>query len=297
MSSRANRSVITLWGLVASIGLLSLTTRGVGDPPAADSKPAAPTQPKPAPAAKPTSKAPAKPQGPARKPARAAPQPTADSTVQKALAEPAELDFDQTSLKDVLEAIGIRHRINIILDEKSFNDASIPFETPITINVKGVSLRSALRLMLQQHSLNYLLDDGIDNVLIITTDARAKEHLVSVRLFDVHELSPAAQYLPADPEYDEIVEVITGTIAPQTWTSAGGSGSVTFGDMLVVAQTDEVQAMIPHCSPPLETASSSNNRRQRFCPSNPRRIRHTGRRAPSPTRRANRRRFRSNFAH
>ncbi len=196
-------------------------------------------------------------QGPRlRKPARAAPQPTADSTVQKALAEPAELDFDQTSLKDVLEAIGIRHRINIILDEKSFNDASIPFETPITINVKGVSLRSALRLMLQQHDLNYLLDDGADNVLIITTDAcRAKEHL-DVRLFDVHELTPPPnEYLLADPEYDEIVEVITGTIAPQTWTSAGGAGSVApFGDMLVVAQTDEVQAMIPPLLAALETA-------------------------------------------
>ncbi|HEY2147620.1 MAG TPA: hypothetical protein VGH32_06765 [Pirellulales bacterium] len=82
-----------------------------------------------------------------------------------ALDEPTEMDFVETPLKDVVEALQIRHGIQIQLDSKAITDAGGSLDMPITRQLKGVSLRSALRLMLREHELDFAV---ADEVLVVT---------------------------------------------------------------------------------------------------------------------------------
>jgi hypothetical protein len=109
---------------------------------------------------------------------------SAEAKILKALDEPTEMDFVATPLKDVVEALKIRHGIEIQLDTKALTEASITPDTEVTRQLKGISLKSALRLMLQDMDCNYIIDH---EVLLITTEAKAKEKVVT-KVYPVADL-------------------------------------------------------------------------------------------------------------
>jgi general secretion pathway protein D len=63
-------------------------------------------------------------------------------------------------------------------------DAAITEDTPVTSILRGISLRSALRLMLGELKLTYVIEN---EVLTITTPEDAESHLFT-RVYDVREL-------------------------------------------------------------------------------------------------------------
>ena len=95
-----------------------------------------------------------------------------------------ELDFTDLPLKDAIGFIKDKHGIEIQLDDKALTDQAIPTDTPVTINVKGITLRSALRLMLRKLQLTYIVRD---EVLLITTQTEADNKLV-VKVYPVADL-------------------------------------------------------------------------------------------------------------
>jgi hypothetical protein len=76
----------------------------------------------------------------------------------------------ETPLKDVVDYLQDLHHIEIQLDEKALRQAGIGDDTPVTFNLKGVSLQSALRLLLREPDLDYVIRD---EVLFITTPREA----------------------------------------------------------------------------------------------------------------------------
>ncbi len=110
---------------------------------------------------------------------------TSEARILKELDEPTDMDFVETPLKDVIQAISIRHNnIPIVLDLKAITDAGGSADTPITFQLKGISLKSALRHMLTEHELNFIIDN---EVLSITSDTKAKEHVVT-KVYPVADL-------------------------------------------------------------------------------------------------------------
>ena len=105
-----------------------------------------------------------------------------DQQIMKVLDEPTDMGFVETPLKDVVAAISIRHKdIPIVLDHKAITDAGGGDDTPITFQFKGSSLRSALRLMLHEHDLDFVLSHG---ALVITS----AEKPMTLRKFEVGDL-------------------------------------------------------------------------------------------------------------
>ena len=70
------------------------------------------------------------------------------------------------------------HQIEIQLDKRAMDDAGIGTDTPVTKSLKGVSLKSALRLMLPELNLTYVIKD---EVLLITT-TEAAENMLTTRV-------------------------------------------------------------------------------------------------------------------
>ena len=108
----------------------------------------------------------------------------AEKKIQEALKSPTQLEFIETPLSDVIDYLKDYHDIEIQLDKKSLDDMSIGTDTPVTKNLKGVSLRSALRLMLREMGLTYVIQD---EVLLITTPEQAETRLTT-KVYPVADL-------------------------------------------------------------------------------------------------------------
>ena len=170
--------------------------------------------------------------------------------IEKALGKEVEIDFQETALEDAVDFLSDKMKIAILLDESALEDVGIGTDIPITRQVKHVSLRAALRLMLREMDLTYVV---MNEVLLITTWEEVETSL-QTRMYPVVDLvlPPAEKgdWLAVDTwrqqaDYDALIELMTRTIRPDSWSEVGGPGSVVpWEGCLVVSQTDEVLSEI-----------------------------------------------------
>ena len=111
----------------------------------------------------------------------------AEQRIDKALRSPLHtngLDFVETPLKDVVEQMATDYGIPIQLDKPALDEVGVNEDQPVSVNLHNVSLRSALRLMLKNMQLTYIIQD---EVLMITTPDAAQKNLV-VKVYPVADL-------------------------------------------------------------------------------------------------------------
>ena len=98
----------------------------------------------------------------------------AEERINEALRSPLKasgLDFTEEPLENVVNFLQEEYEIPIQLDEPALEDAGLTRDEPITMTLQNVTLRSALRLMLKQSQLTYIISD---EVMIITTPEEAE---------------------------------------------------------------------------------------------------------------------------
>ena len=145
----------------------------------------------------------------------------AEQKIIDALRSPTELEFTDTPLVDVIDYLTKHHGIKILIDKKATDKAGIGLDVrekkklaKVTINIKGVSLRSALRLMLREWGLTYLpADDG----LLITSTKYAEDRLTT-RIYPVTDLVAAAGDKRGDGpgDFQPLIDAIRCMIQPGT---------------------------------------------------------------------------------
>ena len=136
-----------------------------------------------------------------------------EKKIYDALDQPVQnFDFSETPLRDVIAQIQDAQGIPVQIDTKAFEDGGLDLETPVTRSVSGISLRSALRLLLGDLDLTYLIKD---EVLLITTKDKAAENLV-VKVYPVADL-----VMPVNPS--------SGLNPFQTGGGLGGAGGINSG--------------------------------------------------------------------
>ena len=150
---------------------------------------------------------------------------TAEKNITKALDSPVPpgggvLEFDEIALDIVLETLqdafaDTNYPINIVLDTQSLNEIIDTDNPPVvTIKVSGISLRSALRLILRriEEQLTYTIRD---EVLLITTKENSAEQLIT-------KVYPVA---------DLVLPIVTDLGASGGFGSNQGGGMMGFGGM------------------------------------------------------------------
>jgi tetratricopeptide (TPR) repeat protein len=203
-----------------------------------------------------------------------------DAAVESMLAKQLpELRFDGVPLVDVVEFLRDTTQANIFVNWSAIEGAGIDKNTPITTRLKNVRFSKVLGIVLDSAGggiirLGYTIDDGV--ITISTQEDLAKN--VSTRTYDIRDLLvnisnfQAPSFTPSsggegsgggelfattdtnqqdqDTERDTIVEqitqLITDTIATDTWKVNGGLvGAVQeLGGQLIVTQTPENQTAI-----------------------------------------------------
>ncbi len=110
---------------------------------------------------------------------------SSEQRIFEALDQPARnFEFFEAPLSEVVNRLKDDHEIPIVMDDRALADASIGTDTLITKSLKGISLRSALRLMLKDHGLSYVVKD---EVLVITTKEEAETSL-KTKVYPVADL-------------------------------------------------------------------------------------------------------------
>ena len=174
-----------------------------------------------------------------------------------ALAKKSHFSFQETALSDVGEAFAAQLGLPVILDNVALDDVGIWTDTPINKTMTSVSLRSALRLTLKDLQLTYVFRDG---AVVITTPEEAETRLVT-KFYEVDKLArmragtydPLVVQVPYD--FDSIIDIITSSIAPDSWDDVGGPGSIDIlGTKMVVSQSNEVHQQIGGMLKSLNTA-------------------------------------------
>ena len=152
----------------------------------------------------------------------------------------AGMDFTDAPLEEVVSFLQDTYQIPIQLDLPALEEIGIGPDEPVTISVYGVSLRSALRLMLKQLGLTYIIQD---EVLLITTPEEAESQL-TVCVYDVRDLVDG----PKDAAgVNALIETIIETVAHDSWAAHGGGEAAirsVNGGLIVVSQTQAVHEEI-----------------------------------------------------
>lgn len=162
------------------------------------------------------------------------PAPTpSEEKILAALAEQTKMQFVESPLQTAVDYLKSLHKIEIQLDVKALEDATIASDTPVTRELNDVKLSSALNLLLRDLDLTYIIKD---EVLLITTPEQAESQLLT-RTYPVGDLVDGN-----DANYDNLIEAITSTVKPPAWDEVGGPGSikeVPKSKSLVISQTRE----------------------------------------------------------
>ncbi len=95
-----------------------------------------------------------------------------------------EVQYLDTQLGDVVADLELRHKINVELDNAALTADGKGSETLINKQLKDLTLKSALRLILEEQALTYVIEN---EVLVITTKTAA-ETKTPTRVYPVADL-------------------------------------------------------------------------------------------------------------
>jgi hypothetical protein len=161
------------------------------------------------------------------------PEPTeVEKRINDALDKRATFEFVESPLIDVMVAMAdkLDDEIEVQLDNRALEDAGISGDTPVTRTVKNLPIRTALRLLLNDLDLTYLIQD---EVVLITTLDKADTQLVT-RIYPVGDLVP---------EIPVAAPKATGAGKAKSGGGKGGGGMG--GGMFAVADDDSPAARPP----------------------------------------------------
>jgi hypothetical protein len=176
------------------------------------------------------------------------------------------LQFSEIPINEVMNHLQEEYQIPIVFDSASMEEVAISPETEVTLNLRNITLRSALNLMLRQPGLEditYIIDD---EVLMITTKEEANSHLV-IAVYQVDDLidNGSPRKKGEKSPYTSLVKVITDCVEHDSWMANGtGEGVVHLmkPGILVVSQTKAVQDKIATLLKRLRSASADISRTQ-----------------------------------
>jgi hypothetical protein len=161
----------------------------------------------------------------------------------------ADLRYDETPLSDIVSVIADEFEIPIVFDTHALDEHSISPEVEITLNLRNVSLQSALNLMLQEPGLEDLTYVIENEVLLITTLVKAESNL-QTRVYAVDDFQLAqsdSRGGGAAAGFNTLPEAIIMCVYSDSWqaTKKGeGTIAVIQPGLMIVSQTQRVHREI-----------------------------------------------------
>ncbi|QDU54210.1 DUF4974 domain-containing protein [Aeoliella mucimassa] len=166
--------------------------------------------------------------------------------IRYALAQPLNplgLEFQDAPLSEIVDFLRDEYNIEVQLDIPALDDLAISPDDPINVNMRNITLGSALRLMLKPGELTYVVDN---EVLLITSEEQAAT-MMTVAVYPVGDIlsDPNNPRMPQD--FDSLIGNILSTVASDTWVENGGPLAEMRPlqpGLLVISQTQAVHEQV-----------------------------------------------------
>ncbi|HLJ94322.1 MAG TPA: hypothetical protein VKU02_14140 [Gemmataceae bacterium] len=165
-----------------------------------------------------------------------------ERAVLRTLDAPISVSFKNSRFEDVIDYLQTVTGLPIAVHRTALEAVGVSYDTPVTLQIKGVALRSVLRKILNELGLAYVVKD---ETLQVVTAEEARATLV-VRVHYIGDLLFGGE-LARQIQAAQLIELITSTIEPQSWQGHGGSGKIFYDDLrrsLVIQQSAEVQPVL-----------------------------------------------------
>lgn len=166
--------------------------------------------------------------------------------LEQALQRRGSIDAVQMPLRDFADRLSQQFGVPIDLAPKKLEEAGVNVDSPITKRLESTPLEAILQHSLSELELTFAIRH---NVILITTPEDAESELTT-KVYPVRDLvaySTDAGKHGYGEDYDSLIELITTTLAPQSWDEVGGPGAIAEypnASALVISQTDEVHRAI-----------------------------------------------------
>ncbi len=153
----------------------------------------------------------------------------------KNLVKSIDLDFNGMPLNTVLKALSGDLKVQFWIDQVELDTLGVAVDSPITMQMSGLTLRQALKLILEPLELTYVVHE---NWITITS----KDSADSKPNIAYYELS---HILPNSAQVDSLMVAIEMQIEPDSWLSGGGTSSLMIvGSLLIVSAPETTQEQI-----------------------------------------------------
>src|SRR5207244_12994854 len=149
--------------------------------------------------------------------------------------------FKESHLQDVIEYLQTLIGQTIVLDPRAMEEAGITYDTPVTLKLKNVAVRTVLKKVVRDLGLTYVIKDEVIEVI---THEKAKS-MMSVRVYSVADLVNDPTELGTVLQAAMRLDRIQSTLDPETWKANGGAGTIVYNPLtrsLVIKQTAEFHA-------------------------------------------------------
>ena len=154
------------------------------------------------------------------------------------------LDVRAVPLSDVLANVRDQVAVNVLLDRPALEEEGVNADTPVSTSLMDVPLAKGLARILDQYNLTYIVNHGV----LIVTSKLAMDNELFNQVYPVADLVWTPVPTNKEPTgFDTLITLIEQTVAPNSWSSVGGAGTIRpfSGNLsLAINQTQAVHAEI-----------------------------------------------------
>jgi hypothetical protein len=173
-----------------------------------------------------------------------------ERAILKALDATVSVDLTDKNFGGVIDWFQKQMGQTIVLDTPALKDIGVSTESTVNVHLNKVSTRTALKKVLADLGLTYVIKD---ETIFVTTPAKAKDMMV-VRTYYIGDLTngyPDIRFGGIVSQYQalatvgQLVQMIQSNIDPDSWETNGkdGGGTIVFDPVhmtLIVKQSAEV---------------------------------------------------------
>src|SRR5262249_50166403 len=142
----------------------------------------------------------------------------------RALNASISVRFKNSRLADVIEYIQTAAGLRIVLDKASMDEIGVRYDSPVSVSVRGVTVRTLLRKVGADFGMNYVVrDDAIE--LVSPNQARSR---MVTRTYSVSDLSDSACGSFSPEQAAMFMDMIRTSIEPGSWQGNGGDGTIAY---------------------------------------------------------------------
>jgi hypothetical protein len=105
---------------------------------------------------------------------------TKERVILKALAAPVNISFKNMRLELAIDQLRAVSGQPILLDPEALKEVDASYDSPVTLNAKGVTFRTALKKILAEVGLTYIIRE---ETIYVTSVARARDTMVVKRYY------------------------------------------------------------------------------------------------------------------